>query len=94
MFWGSNSNASKDIEQKDFKKMKKLDCMETAWNYQQKQVKIQKLVTITNKKQKSNNFLNSVLAKCKLHGCPATCLDDISKISGNKSLLRLELQYQ
>ena len=62
LFWGSNSNSSKDIEQKDLKNEE-----------QQKQVKIQKLVTITNKKQTSNNFLNSVLEKCKLPGGTGPC---------------------
>ena len=90
MFWGNNDA---DVDNKDRKTMNMLDAMELSWNEDQKSKQSAKLQSNIEKKQRSNDFVDALLIKCKNHGGPVTTVADIQAIS-DKSYLRQEVQFQ
>ena len=93
MFWG-NQQETKAYERRDLAKVRKLDEMESVWNKQQQDLQLEHLNMSAKKKQRSNDFIDVVLSKCKLHGGPVTNAEEVKDIPKNKSFLRHEIQYQ
>ena len=79
MFWG-NQQETKAYERRDLAKVRKLDEMESVWNKQQQDLQMEHLNMSAKKKQRSNDFIDVVLSKCKLHGGPVTNAQEVKDI--------------
>ena len=84
MFWGKQEDGGALVERKVLPKMRKLDTMESGWTGSQKTIKRIHFVTAPlNKKQRSNNQLDSLLIKCRQHGGPFTSSEELLPIQNN-----------
>lgn len=93
------SNECEYIHKKNRKLYQMLDIMEQNWTHMQKELFKGKLKESFKRKNR-DSFSDAVLNKCKEHGGPITCLEDLNKLLGQhddeslKRILRQELQYQ